>query len=265
MVPNPLYGKTAVFDGDSICAGTVGISSTDPKYGWGWAGRIGTNNRMTWHNFGVAGGTVCTDTYNYTNAGTTNIDWTQDTYIRIGSSASGTDTMYQAVTQDTWDGTHNVYYRGDARHWESTDIDTIYTAYPKADYVILEACLNDGFNGVPKGSVSASYSDSFVTTTWSSAFEYMLKRAIQKFPRAKIGVIFPPRPDGSNAYISELNGLAKQVCEKWGIPYIDLYKASGMCVNVSEQAAIMYYDSTHPSQDGYDFFTPKIEKWMQTL
>ena len=259
-----LTGKTVLFDGDSICNGITGISPTEPTYGWGWAGRIGTRNNMNWKNYGVAGGTVCSDTYNWNwVSDTSNLDWTKNTYYkRIGSSASGTDTMYLPITQQEWDGLRDLYIKGNARHWESKNIDTMYSEYPNADYIILEACLNDGFNSVPKGTVSQSYDDEFVTTNYCGAFEYMLKRAITLFPNAKIGVIIPHRPKGN---VSEYQELARGICEKWAIPYLDLYKKSGLCVNNTTQKAIMFVDDTHLSVKGYDFIDCAIEEWIRML
>jgi lysophospholipase L1-like esterase len=54
---NPLHGKIAIFNGDSICNGTS-VGSSDPTYGWGWAGRIGSKNNMSWNNYGISGGTI---------------------------------------------------------------------------------------------------------------------------------------------------------------------------------------------------------------
>ena len=51
---NPLADKIAVFDGDSICA-----AGTDkPDLLGAYAGRIGSNNGMTGHNYAVGGGTI---------------------------------------------------------------------------------------------------------------------------------------------------------------------------------------------------------------
>ena len=52
---NPLHGKRAVFDGDSICqAGTAS---------GGWPARIGKANSMDWYNYGIGGGTVTAELY----------------------------------------------------------------------------------------------------------------------------------------------------------------------------------------------------------
>lgn len=261
---NPLNGKTAVFDGDSICAG-LSVGSSDPTYGYGWAGRIGTKNNMTWENYGVSGGTVASDTYNWTFVSAENIDYTSGTvyYRRVGSSASGTDTIYVEAPESSWDGTSGLYVRGSARHWESTDVDTMYNEYPNADYVILESCLNDGFNGVPKGTVSADDFSPQSTTTFAGAMEYMIDRALTLFPNAKIGVIIPHRPNANN--LNDYHEITRSVCKKWGIPYIDLHYGSGLCVKNPTQKAVMFADNTHLTAAGYDMITDKIEAWMKAL
>ena len=47
---NKLYGKTVVFNGDSICAGS--------KIWGSWCDRIAEKNSMTYKNYGVGGGTL---------------------------------------------------------------------------------------------------------------------------------------------------------------------------------------------------------------
>lgn len=155
-------------------------------------------------------------------------------------------------------------YSGDnPRHWESTDIATMHAAHPDADYVILESCLNDGFIGLEIGELSNGYDGPFDYETFSGAVEYMLQQSITLFPNAKIGVIIPHRV---NSNLKPWHDFVKSACEKWSIPYIDLFHDSGLCVNVSAQASIMFSDGvTHLSEAGYDFITPKIEAWIRSL
>lgn len=54
---NALYGKTAIFLGDSICAGTT-VGETTPQYGYGWACLIGEANKMMWDNEGKNGAVI---------------------------------------------------------------------------------------------------------------------------------------------------------------------------------------------------------------
>ena len=261
---NPLFEKTAVFNGDSICAG-LSVGSSNPTYGYGWAGRIGTKNNMTWKNYGVSGGTVTTDTYNWTSVPAAQIDYSSgQIYYRRVFNASGTDTQYVQVPENEWNGTSGLLVRGNARHWESADIDTMYDEYPGADYVILESCLNDGFNDAPKGTVVDDNFEPTTTTTFASAMEYMINRAITLFPNAKIGVIIPHR-ESHYTKIEQYNQITRTVCEKWGIPYIDLYKESGICFNNPTQKAVMFADNTHLTAAGYDMITDKIEAWMKAL
>lgn len=54
---NILFGKTAVFLGTSICAGTT-VGDDSEYYGYGWAGLIGEENGMSWKNYGRNGGVI---------------------------------------------------------------------------------------------------------------------------------------------------------------------------------------------------------------
>ena len=54
---NILRGKTALFLGDSLCAGTTTLPD-DAAYSWGWGGILGEANQMVWKNYGRNGGTI---------------------------------------------------------------------------------------------------------------------------------------------------------------------------------------------------------------
>jgi lysophospholipase L1-like esterase len=54
---NILCEKTAIFLGDSICAGTT-VGTDSEYYGYGWGGIIGEANQMNWKNYGKNGGTI---------------------------------------------------------------------------------------------------------------------------------------------------------------------------------------------------------------
>ena len=208
---NPLYGKTALFFGDSICHGTS-VGSSSPYYGWGWAGRIGTKNEMNWHNLGISGRTVL-----YNNTG------------------------------------------------ESNDVVVAYQTYQEADYIILYAFLNDGFQAVAQGTISDTYTAEFDNTaSYCEAFEYMIQKCIEQWSSARIGVIIPHKVTSSR--IPPYQELARQICKKWSIPYIDLFNESGMTVQIQAHAQLYFSDgATHLTDAGYDMITPKIEAWMKTL
>lgn len=212
---NPLYGKTAVFDGDSICAGKTSDYHTN---GFGYAGRIGVKNCMNWINYGIGGGTI---------------------------------------TSGTKDSSEKD------RHWVSTNIAKIKEEYPNADYLILESCLNDGFNKLPVDELSEGYDEEYDPTRFTGAVEYMLKSALTLFPSAKIGVVIPHRV---SIDLNKWHDVVRAACKKWNVPYIDLYYLSGINVNVEEQNKIMFSDGvTHLTAEAYERISAQIEKWMRTL
>ena len=203
-VNNPLSGKIASFNGDSICAG-AGFSG-------GYASIIGTENNMIIDNIAVGGATITPIT-------------------------------------------------GPA-HIISTSIGDMRS---DADYIILEGGVNDSDVSVPVGTLTSGYSDTLDTTTFAGAFENMLKSAITRYPGKKIGYIFVHKCGnfGSSYY-----NIAKTACEKWGIPYLDLYTQIPSLAHIDalRTAYTSNGDGYHPNEDGYTaYYVPKITAWMKTL
>ena len=221
---NPLFGKVAIFDGDSICHAT----SAD---GIGWAGRIGMANNMMWQNFGISGGTFTGGFGNH--------------------CISETD---YGITQP--------------------------------DYIIIEGGTNDAdkigsiLNGAKPDKFGTlnlvGYDEEFSTNTYCGAIESLFKRLLTTYPNAKIGVIIAQKMGVSNNYTKEGNNrrayfeVLMQLCEKWGIPYINLWdkgrlnpKLSVYYTNGSEGE--YYTDGQHLTARGYDLISPMIEEWMRTL
>ena len=230
---NVLYGKTAIFDGDSICNGS---SAQDGKSGW--AGRIGDNNNMIWENYGTNGGTISAET-----------------------QLSGSDL-----------------------HWISRTIDTIHTDYPSLDYLIIEGGTNDAdlLSDDKLGTLNETdYSGTYDDTTFIGALETLFYKATSYYPYAKIGYIVAQKMGlSANAHYSKRYNffeVAMQVCEKWGIPYINLWDGSHLnphlnahydsskTTSENREAGSLYTDGQHLTTYGYDVVTPKIEAWMRTL
>lgn len=224
QMTNPLYGKTAIFDGDSICQGSSAADNLS-----GWAGRIGTANDMLCVNFGQGGGTI---------------------------------------TQ-----TEGAY-------WIGGNIDRIVSEYPFLDYLILEGGTNDadvlgesGLGTFDPDNKSGTYD----TNTFSGALETLLFKAVTNFPYAKIGFIIPHMMGTSDSIRRKFFDRAAEICEKWGVPVIDLWHTSHLDKRLTAHwdssldiagniaAGSLYTDGQHLTTDGYDVITPKIEAWMKTL
>lgn len=239
---NPLTGKIAVFDGDSICA-----EGTDNSHEGAYAGRISVQNGIQIYNYAVGGGTITSETYS-------------------GSTP---------------------------RHWVVDSIDTIYAQHPDADYIILEGGTNDAdeigsvIGATPErfGTFNLTdYSGSYDDETFCGAVETLLYKAINYYPKGKIGfVIAPKMGKTSYGYTATTNNrrayfqTIMDICTKWGIPYINLWDEchmnpsltvcydSSMTTQQNIDAGKLYKDGQHPTPDGYDYFAPIIGEWMKTL
>lgn len=219
---NILYGKTAVFLGDSICAGTT-VDADSGYYNYGWGGIIGESNKMTWKNYGMNGGTI---------------------------------TELSAVQSS---------------RWLTTQADTAITEHPAADYVIFEGGCNDAdqMKDALLGEISSDYA-TFDTTTFSGAFESLVLKLLTNYPTAKIGYIIPQKMYAQNDHTAtghvhrRFFDRAIEICEKWGIPYVDLWKGNPLNPKLST-AGTFYTDGQHLTLEGYQRITPQIEAWMRML
>ena len=235
-----LIGKEAVFEGDSICHGTS-VGTSDPTYGYGWAGRIGIANAMNWTNYGINGGAI-------TSRGNS----------KITSSHSVVD-----------------------------NIDTVYAQHPDAEFIIFEGgtndadLLGDASTSADFGSFSADdFSGSYDINTFTGALETIFYKAISYWKGKKIGFIIAQK---MGRYMSARNNRhayfvrAMEVCEKWGIPYINLWDNcylnpvnplcwdSSLTIDGNIAAGNLYTDAQHLTAKGYDSISPMIENWMKSL
>jgi lysophospholipase L1-like esterase len=67
------------------------------------------------------------------------------------------------------------------------------------------------------------------------------------------------------------------ICFKWGIPYLNLWDGSYMNPSIEScydpnmtgqqniDAGKLYIDGQHPTPTGYEYMTPMIQAWMETL
>lgn len=232
---NILRGKTALFLGDSICAGTTTLADAE-EYGYGWGGIIGKANHMVWKNYGRNGGTV---------------------------------TNLAAVAQE---------------RWLSTQLSNAIAAYPQADYILLEGGCNDAdqMKDAGLGSIATGYA-TFDTTTFSGALENLIRTLLTAYPTAKVGYIIPQKMYVQNDHTAtghvhrRFFDRAVEICEKWGIPVLDLWKQNSMnpCLSSyydssltadeANAAGKCYTDSQHLTLTGYRRITPQIEAFMRSL
>lgn len=142
---------------------------------------------------------------------------------------------------------------------------TISDMRSDADYILLEGGVNDPDFGVSLGTLSSGYTATLDTTTFAGGFETMLKNALARFPGKKIGYVFIHK---CGSFSENYYNIAKQACEKWGIPYCDLNTQAPPLgfVDALKNAYTNSGDGFHPNADGYNaYYVPKITAWMKTL
>lgn len=217
---SPLYGKKAIFFGDSI---TAGIGS------WADANTIRAKYNMSGKNYGVGGSTY--------------------------------------ATKENADNINCIYNRIRDKFEESKD----------ADYVILQGGVNDAFNSLPIGTVleDTDFTTECDVATFAGAFEMSLRFVCTNYPGKKIGFIANckiPRNRRLGDYIS----VAKQICQKYSVPVLDLWNESGLnpyiqSINdryylVDSDYSTEHSGGTHPTPEGYALYiNNKVEKWMESL
>lgn len=235
-----LVGKTIIWNGDSICAGREGTSN--------WADRIAEKNQMVYKNYAVGGGTIADG---------------------LPPTASG-----------------------GARHSVIATLEQMAKDYPNADYIVIEGGTNDadllgyaagGANDTKLGTVDPeNFGGNYRVTTFCGALEYVFFRAKQLWPDKKIVYIVAPKM-GDKAVRTYENrrfyfDKAVEICEKWDIPYLDLWNDCELDPNIPEmydstktaeqnmQENTGYYiDGQHLTSRGYDVTAEMIENWLKTV
>lgn len=155
--------------------------------------------------------------------------------------------------------------------WLTTQADAAVAAYPNADYVIFEGGCNDAdqMKDALLGEISADYT-TFDTATFSGAFESLILKLVTAYPNAKIGYIIPQKMYAQNDHTAaghvhrRFFDRAIEICEKWGIPYIDLWKSSPLNPKLST-AGRFYTDGQHLTLAGYQRIVPQIEAFMRNI
>ena len=156
---------------------------------------------------------------------------------------------------------------GSARHWISR---TISNMRDDADYIVLEGGVNDAALNVPLGEITSDYTSDLDDTTYCGAFESMLKQAIEKYQGKKIGYILVHKmtKNFDSRYENNHYQMSKKICEKWGIPYLDLNIECPPLNYIPSLKATYTKDNDgwHPNELGYKkYYVDKIVKWLEAL
>lgn len=164
-----------------------------------------------------------------------------------------------------------IAHRGSDSTCIANIADKAITEHPAADYVIFEGGCNDAdlMREAGLGSISSDYA-TFDTSTFTGAFEALVLKLITAYPYAKIGYIIPPKMYARNDYTANTHlhrlyfNRAIEVCEKWGIAVVDLWRGSSLNPKLAN-SSLFYTDGQHLTLAGYEKIVPMIEAWMCDL
>ncbi|MBO5416793.1 MAG: hypothetical protein J6A83_09215 [Clostridia bacterium] len=234
---SPLSGVSVGFYGDSICAAGC-EKNTDLEYVRGWAGRIGYTNDMDWINHGISAYSV--------------------------STCRGSKTIMSQLEKSEGE---------------------------EHEMIILHGGTNDAWDNAPVGEMTGEdefeNSNFYNPRTFAGGLEQMFAFIEETNPDAVVGYIinfkFVNATNGVQVDIPDGNGgtkkvyrlnhmedyveMTKKICDKWGVPYLDLYSNDELTnklypMNGGTYSNAYVPDFVHPNTAGYDIIYPYIEEFM---
>ncbi len=138
------------------------------------------------------------------------------------------------------------------------------------DFVILHGGVNDAWDNAPVGVMTEGFDGPFDESTYAGGLEATIKYAKETFEESTVAYILnfslPKAKWGRISDMSEYFDLAKQICDKWEVPYLDLYSDDDFNNKVLCTYSTVYVpDTVHPNSMGYDLIAPVINDWMKEL
>lgn len=142
---------------------------------------------------------------------------------------------------------------------------TMFSDFPNADGVIIEGGVNDCYGKIDLGTISDGYNATFDEYTFCGALESLFKQARLNWKDKFIGYIITFKVPTADPNFINYMDKAREICEKWGIAYIDLYKESKTCFHLEEMSKLYSYGAggLHPNIEGYKLDYPMIENWIK--
>lgn len=150
-----------------------------------------------------------------------------------------------------------------------------------ADIICIEGGVNDYWDNVPLGTLTGGdgnssptlYTDTIDTTTFAGALESIFRQAIAKWTGKPIcfvivhkvkNTIWTPNSLGKN--FNDYVNMIISACEKYSIPYCNLWNTSGMICDIPAIATNFSKDGTHPNEAGYRaYYVPQITALLNSL
>jgi len=138
------------------------------------------------------------------------------------------------------------------------------------DFIIMHGGVNDAWDKVSVGVMTDSFDPKdFDETTYAGGLEKLFYYVKTEHPDAKLGYIFNfATPSYNTGNIADMSGyyfVAKKICEKWNIPFLNMYEDDSLTAALKTNTTTYLSDRLHPNTAGYDILYPYIMYWMETL
>lgn len=138
------------------------------------------------------------------------------------------------------------------------------------DFVIMHGGVNDAWESARVGSVSDSYElKDFDINTFAGGLEELFYHVTANHSDSKLGYIFnfatPNFKTGRIANMTEYYNVAKSICEKWNVPFLNMYEDDSFSEELKVTTNQNLSDYLHPNTAGYDIIYKYIMFWMEKL
>ncbi len=176
----------------------------------------------------------------------------------LAATNAGTSGWYFCnATTDKYDSIHKLLDKYTANDYQ---------------YVLLQGGTNDASKISGIGTITDSFDPAtFDQSTFTGALEYTIYKAIKLYgDNAAIGFMSTYKLKADTTKHAQMYAAAEEVCEKWGIAYLDLYNNEDLnnALNMSDIGTIYEKntkDGTHANANGYELITPYVIEYMRDM
>ena len=148
------------------------------------------------------------------------------------------------------------------------------------DYIIVEGGVNDYWGHAELGELSEGFDGGYNEEVFAGAVESAFSKLKERYPESKMGFVIIHNPFnymGAEPRFEMYYEILKSACDKWGIPYLDLYKQNNpdIGINVKDPEMDLRYfgsektpdgDGCHPNELGYQvIYVDPMVPWLKSL
>ena len=142
-----------------------------------------------------------------------------------------------------------------------------------ADLICFEGGINDCWNQVPLGDIDTTSPERFTseldTNTFAGALESIFRQSIEKWVGVPICFVIIHKTKNIEIQgFNEYHDMIIKICNKYSIPYCDLYLNSGFNCGIStlSEKYTGNADAVHPNEDGYKiYYVPQIQSLFEKI